>query len=360
MRRRSLFTFVAVLLLGSLAALPGSAATNDPHFGKQWALSKIKAEKAWTYSTGASVVIAIIDTGIDLAHEDLAANLTAGTNILKCPPQKGKSKPCNTTGQDDQGHGSHVAGIAAAVTGNGKGIAGVAPGAKLMPVKVLDASGSGSTGDIERGIRYAADKGAKVLNLSLGITTALGPFAKVTGQLSGIYSAIDYAWSKGTVIVIAAGNDSLPLCAEPAAAPKALCIGATDNNDLIARYSNSGDIDVTAPGGFGSIFCEDFSRDILSTIWAGSAYDCQGKATNNPSHIFLTGYETLAGTSMAAPHVSGIAALLFAQGLSNQQVVERIKATSDDLGTPGYDPVYGWGRANACRAVTNNNLSACL
>lgn len=356
MRKSYLILLLAVSLVAVFTASPSTAATTDPHFSKQWALSKLKAEKAWSYSTGTSVVIAIIDTGIDLTHEDLSANLTAGTNVLKCP----KRKSCNTSGQDDQGHGTHVAGIAGAVANNGKGIAGVAPGAKLMPVKVLDAGGSGSTGDIEAGIRYAADRGAKVLNLSLGITTALGPFAKVTGQLTGIYSAIEYAWSKGAVIVVAAGNDSLPLCAEPAAAARAFCVGATDNNDLIATYSNSGDIDVTAPGGFGSVFCEDFARDILSTIWAGSQYDCQGAATNNPSHIFLTGYETLAGTSMAAPHVSGIAALLFAQGLTNQQVVDRIKATSDDLGTPGYDPVYGWGRVNACRAVTNNNSAACL
>ncbi|MGH2810566.1 MAG: S8 family serine peptidase, partial [Actinomycetota bacterium] len=248
---------------------------------------------------------------------------------------------------DDHGHGSHVAGIAAAVKGNGKGVAGVAPSAKIMPVKVLDSNGEGTTDDVAAGIRYAVDRGAKVVNLSLGVISGAGTVAKIIGALDSVYSAIDYAWAKGAVIVIAAGNDTFPLCAEPAAHPRAICVGATDNNDLIAAYSNSGDIDVTAPGGFGSVFCEDYARDVVSTIWPGSSLDCRGSGS-------VTGYDTLAGTSMATPHVSGVVALIRSKNptWSNQQVVNKLYASVDDLGLPGADPVYGRGRVNACKAVS--------
>ena len=339
MRRFSVLVVLNVVLLA--AATPYAAgAVNDPFFARQWALSRIKAEKAWPASTGSGVTIAVIDTGIDLRHEDLAANLVPGTTVFKC------TKTSCANGQDDHGHGTHVAGIAAAVQGNGRGVAGVAPSAKVMPVKVLDSGGSGSTDDIAAGIRYAVDKGARVLNLSLGVISGVGTVAKILGELDSVYSAIDYAWSKGAVVVVAAGNDTFPVCAEPAAHPKAVCVGATDNNDLIAYYSNSGDIDVTAPGGFGSVFCEDYQRDVLSTIWPGSSLDCRGGTS-------VTGYDTLAGTSMAAPHVAAVAALIRSRnpGWTAQQVVDRLYAAVDDLGLPGADPVYGRGRINACKAV---------
>ncbi|MCA1838766.1 MAG: S8 family peptidase [Actinomycetota bacterium] len=347
MLKKCLTLLTVVAFVVTLSSTAGST-PNDPYYSKQWALPKIQADRAWATTTGSGVIIAVIDTGIDLNHEDLAANITTGTTVLKCA----RGTTCTSKGQDDYGHGTHVAGIAAAVMNNGKGIVGVAPSAKLMSVKVLDSSGSGTVDDIATGIRYAADHGAKVLNLSLGEMSGVGQVANQLGWNKPITDAITYAWNKGDVIVIAAGNDGFPMCSPPSDHALALCVGATDNNDLIASYSNKGDIDITAPGGFGSVFCEDYQRDIFSTIWPGSSLDCQGKPTNGGTP-FITGYETLAGTSMATPHVAGLAALLFSKGLTNVQVVAKIKATADDLGSPGYDPVYGWGRINAYRAVTS-------
>ncbi|HVE90810.1 MAG TPA: S8 family serine peptidase [Actinomycetota bacterium] len=346
MLRRVLAMTFSVCLVVSLAPSAGAAA--DPLASKQWALGKIQAQQAWSLSRGTGVTIAIVDTGIDLAHEDLRAQVVPGTSVLGCGK---RAKSCNTTGQDDEGHGSHVAGIAAAATDNGIGVAGVAPGAKLMPVKVLNALGEGTVDQIAAGIDYAHNNGAKVINLSLGVMSGQSQIGATLGWWKPINDAINRAWAKGAVIVVAAGNDSFPLCAEPAAHAKAICVGATDHNDLIASYSNSGDIDVTAPGGFGSVFCEHSDVDILSTMWTGSAWDCQGTPTNGGTP-FMTGYETAAGTSMAAPHVSGVAALLLAKGLTNQQTVDKIKSSADDLGSPGYDPVYGAGRINAFRAVS--------
>jgi len=241
---------------------------------------------------------------------------------------------------DKNGHGTHVAGIVAAVTNNGTGVAGVAPGARILPVRVLDADGSGSSDQIAAGIRYAADKGADVINLSLGYLSGVGQVIKAIGDPT--FDAIAYAHSKGAVVVVAAGNDSVPLCAEPAGADGVVCVGAVDRNDLPSFYTNTDATTmqnyVVAPGGQGT-FCEE---DILST-WLRSA---EASVCDVPG-----GYEYIAGTSMAAPHVSGVAALLAAQGLTRTQILERLLATADDLGAPGEDSVYGSGRVNAARAV---------
>ena len=155
------------LATGALVLIPtgGAHASNDTSFKDQWSLSRIGAEKAWTRTTGAGIRVGIVDTGVDLEHEDLAGKVVESTS---CIGSQGDVAKCKGSAQDDQGHGTHVAGIASAIRDNGKGIAGVAPDAQLVVAKVLGANGSGSTDDINAGIRWVVDHGARVVNLSLG------------------------------------------------------------------------------------------------------------------------------------------------------------------------------------------------
>lgn len=313
---------------------PGAGAVNDPLFESQWGLDQINAPEAWARGfTGFGAVIAVIDTGVDLVHPDLQAQLVGGDDIVA------GRKDCPPGPQDENGHGTHVAGIAAAVTDNGIGVAGAAPDARIMPVRVLDEDGSGSLDDVVAGIRFAADHGADVINLSLGELPIIGQLRTLNEDIE---EAVAYAYGKGVTIVAAAGNETFPLCSYPAAAEFAICVGATDSRELPSFYSNFPNDDdavgVRAPGGAGSPFCED-DEDIWSTIWPGSDFDCEG----------IAGYDTLAGTSMATPFVSGVAALLAAEGLTNDQIYERIRTTSSNGGS--YDPVYGYGIVDANAAT---------
>ena len=341
------------------AANPVAASSVDPYSDLQWNLEKIRAEEAWATSTGSGAVVAVVDTGVDLTHPDLQANIINNSDADFVEPDGNctgnKPRVCVQDGaQDENGHGTHVAGIVGAVASNGIGVAGVAPGARILPVRVLDENGEG-TGDLPGGIRYAADHGADVINMSLGFPAGAGEALGLIGDLDDVYAALDYAWDRGAVVVVASGNDSAPLCAEPASGHHVLCVGATDSRDLLSSYSNSDAISLdtylVAPGGDGlsgwslgpdSPTASLCAGDIFSTYLRGTTTWCSAEP----------GYEAISGTSMAAPHVSGVAGLLAAKGLTNQEIVDCLLSTTDDLGVPGRDSVFGYGRVNALKAVT--------
>ena len=293
-------------VVGLVGALAGPAsATNDTYFARQWALQQIGAPQAWTRSTGSGITIGIVDTGIDSSHPDLGGKVVATADCV--------GRPCATGGgQDTHGHGTIVSGIAAAATGNGRGVAGVAPDARLVVAKVLNSSGEGRVEDINNGIRWVVDNGARVVNLSLGDPNFL--VSSVLG--TPLRSAVEYAWSKGAVPVLASGNYATgvgDLGTENYGNINALVVGATDRNGNVPSYSSAignAKWGLVAPGGSGG-----------------------GGADNNIISTFLnaggSGYASSAGTSMSAPHVAGAVALLLAQGLSPSAAVSRLLSTVD-------------------------------
>ena len=337
MLKKALLIAVLPALFGAAPAASDNAGPGDPFSSQQWGLARIRASEAWSVATGNGVTIAVVDTGVDLSHPDLAANVDTERDADFVD---GKA---DTDGaQDTAGHGTHVAGIAAAVTNNGVGVAGVAPKARILPIRVLGPQ-ENRTARIAAGIRYAADQGAQVVNLSLSYDAPGHVDAVVTGSLRPVHEAIAYALSKDVVVVASAGNDTLPLCAEPAAVDGVLCVGAVDRSDRPAYYTNfdsrRSKSYLVAPGGDQGLSC---ANDILSTWLRGAARSCSS----------VDGYESYAGTSMATPFVSGVAALLVQKGLKGSAVVSCMLGTADDLGVPGRDPVFGYGRLNAYRAVT--------
>ncbi|HSE09719.1 MAG TPA: S8 family peptidase [Nocardioidaceae bacterium] len=342
------------LVAATVVAAPAVAATNDPLREQQWGLDQIKAEEAWASTTGAGTVVAVVDSGVDLTHPDLKGNLVQGATFSGC--KKGQS-PCGNgdwKGPDGEGndldeHGTHVSGIVAAVTDNGIGVAGTAPDAKVMPIKALE-EGSGAFEDIAAGITYAVDHGADVVNLSIGALPGVQALT-LTGLESSVTEAIAYANENGVLVVAAAGNESFPVCSTPAFEDGALCVTATDPNELPSWYSNGAikpDIfAVAAPGGAGLFFCED---DVVSTVPLGTGSEACGESD----------YDYYAGTSMATPHVAAVGALLFAQG----RTLDNVKsALIDTARTPGagpgvYTTSYGHGIVDAAAAVAYEGATA--
>ena len=346
--------FAAAVCAIGLVATAGSAgaATNDTLRPDLWGLDQVHAEQAWATTRGEGSVVAVVDTGVDLTHPDLAGRLVPGADFVcgegvtgSCGDGDWKGR--DGVGQDPDVHGTHVSGTIAAVADNGIGVAGVAPDAKIMPIKVLE-DGSGTTEDIAEGVRYAADHGADVVNLSLGGLPGT-QLLTILGADTTMKDAIQYARDKGTLTVAAAGNSSTLLCNDPAFSSDSICVGATDRDEMKSYFSElpiklSGK-GVAAPGGSGRLLGGPCSDDILSTVPQGTGTDECGEGKD---------YAAFAGTSMATPHVAGVAALLFAQGRDLDGVEQAILTTSRQpfLGLRGsFSPLYGRGIVDAEAAV---------
>ena len=278
---------------------------DDPYFTQQWGMYQVEGPQAWDITQGStSVRIAILDTGIDLEHPDLASKIVASVNFTTSP----------TADANGASHGTHVAGIAAAITNNALGVAGLGRNCSLMNVKVLGDDGYGSYSWIARGITWAADNAANVINMSLGGTSSS----------STLESAVNYAWNKGVVVIAAAGNEATTSALYPAYYANCIAVGATDRNDQLTSFSNHGSwVDVAAPG-----------IGIYST---------------KPDGLYCL----MSGTSMATPHVAGLASLVFSlvsdsnsNSRLNDEVRSRIESTCDNT---GIDVAYG--RINAYRAI---------
>lgn len=318
---------------------------NDPMFSIEWGLAKINCPDAWNRNTGSpSVVVAVVDTGIDLDHPDLRANLVPGfdaVDLVGVTPRpgwrfEGDFLTRDNDPQDEVGHGTHVAGTIAALTNNATGVAGVTWNCKLMPVKVLArmvrnsdgaVTGTGTGVDIAAGIRYAADHGAHIINMSLG-----GPNDTFVER-----DAVSYAVGKGCTVIAAMGNDDISSPSYPAAYPDVVAVGAINQSEQRVSKANTGGawgsntgphIDVVAPG-----------ISIRSTDW------------NNI-------YSNKSGTSMATPHVSGVAALIKScnSSLTGTQIAQILRDTARALKDNPSDPVpnnqYGYGLIDAKTAVS--------
>lgn len=285
------------LALISLAAAPVGASAADPLRGEQWNLDAVNADAAHRVSIGSGAVVAVIDSGVQGSHPDLAGSVVAGPDLVDG----------DRTPNDQHGHGTNVAGIIAARAGNGIGITGAAPGAKVLAIRVLDANNAGNSDQAAAGIDAAVAAGAHVINLSLTIAPTAVSQLRPSDPL---VKAIDRAAGAGVVVVAAAGNDGVPLCAQPLLATKILCVGAVNRSGSRATYSNYAvRVDMVAPGGE-----RRADEAILSAQLGG-------------------GYAAMAGTSQATPHVAAAAALLVSLGLRGRAVIDRLEQTATPLGS---------------------------
>lgn len=364
------FLLASVAVLAALVAAPsaqawipddpGSTGTPGGWQSEQWNFmpgTGVDAPRAWDHLIaagrpgGRGVKIAVVDSGVSYRRSpDLSTiRFERGYDYCAKPGKGGLS--CageDDDPSDDYGHGTHVASTIAESTNNGKALAGLAYGATIIPVKVLNRYGDGDEEPIAKGIRYAADRGAQVINLSFEFGSAIFE----AGQIPKIASAVRYARKKGALIVGAAGNIAFSRISYPAALPGVVSVGAVTEHGCRAVYSNVGDdLDLVAPGGgkdaaLPEPACrptEPAGRSILQLSFTG-----KNRAFRYPKSYF--------GTSMAAPHVSATAALIIASGVLGSRptpgtIEQRLKATARDLGAPGPDPNYGAGMIDAGAAT---------
>jgi serine protease len=309
------------------AGAPGSSFPNDACYKYQWHMRQLGMPDAWKRGNGKGVIVAVIDTGVTKVADLAETKFVPGYNFIAN----------NTNADDDHGHGTHVAGTIAQSTNNKRGVAGVAYGATIMPLKVLSARGSGSVAGITQAIRWAADNGAHVINMSLGGPTRMGSMG----------AAVKYARDKGVVIVAAAGNDGRGRVGYPAGYPGVVAVAATQFDETTTFYSNWGkEIDVAAPGGNTRVDQDGDGKPdgvLQHTIVPGN--------TSNTDYLWFM------GTSMASPHAAGVAALIMGTGVRKPDAVEEIllgtarKPKADSQAGGRVDDHYGAGIVDASAAL---------
>jgi serine protease len=369
---RALVTAILVLAFAAPASAwipndPGTSGTPGGWQGDQWnflAGTGVDAPRAWDNLIaagrpgGKGVKIAVLDSGAaydrspDLSSIHFARGhdfcARTGSGEFACAGEDNRP-------EDDYGHGTHVASTIAESTNNGKALTGLAYGATVIPVKVLNKFGDGDENSIAKGLRYAADQGAQVINMSFEFGTSIA----AASEIPRIAAAVRYARRKGALIVAAAGNDTSDRVSYPAALPGIVSVGAVTEHGCLANYSNTGpDLDLVAPGGGPDADLPDqpacrpkdpSGRSILQL-----AFTRKNKVFRYP--------RTYVGTSMAAPHVSATAALIIASGVlgagpTAKAIENRLKATARDLGDPGPDSEYGAGMVDAGAATATTRAA---
>jgi len=317
---------------------------NDQFYPYQWNFQLINMERAWDIETAdPGVVVAVVDTGV--AYENYTERIfrrwrkhyyqapdLAQTSFVPGYDFINDDEHPN----DDEGHGTHITGTIAQSTHNQIGVAGIAFNCSIMPVKVMDSSGSGTVDSLANGIIFAADNGAKVINMSLGFSSDITP-----ADIPAVTEAVQYAYNKGCVLVASSGNEGINIVSLPAAYPEVIAVGAVHSGDARADYSQYGsDLELVAPGG-------DTENRNGDGYMDGVLQETFGSDTDDWGYWFYT------GTSCAAPHVCGVAALLLSNSVATtpDEVREALRSTAVDKGPAGWDQEYGWGRVDAYAAL---------